>query len=204
LYLQSIPKGFTFSINSVPLVVSNALHSNKKISVISNNNIDALYDYLMFLLLDMPFQTRKGVDFYYWSIALHLHKLGYFYLKEGFKLVSEIAKYINNGRYSTNLNKVSPPSLENINRVLELNLPVILTPEMRHVNLAQAFARLIKERKIWVYDNGVLLKPQPFTTYGDAMEAIGYSRTSLAARRTIDTGKIIGGRYTFYSAPQPI
>lgn len=78
-----------------------------------------------------------------------------------------------------------------------MNLPVILTPEMRHVNLAQAFARLIKERKIWVYDNGVLLKPQPFTTYGDAMVAIGYSRTSLAARRTIDTGKIIGGRYTF-------
>ena len=204
LYLQSIPKGFTFSINSVPLFVSNALHSNNKISVISINNIDALYDYLMFLLLDMPFQTRKGVDFYFWSIALHLHKLGYFYLKEGFKLVSEIAKYINNGRYSTNLNKVSPPSLENIIKVLELNLPVTLTPDMRHVNLAQAFARLIKERKIWVYDNGVLLKPQPFTTYGDAMVAIGYSRTSLAARRTIDTGKVIGGRYTFYSTPQPI
>jgi len=52
---------------------------------------------------------------------------------------------------------------------------VALTPEMRHVNLAQAFARLVKERKIWVYDNGVLLNSQPFTTYGDAMEAIGYS-----------------------------
>jgi hypothetical protein len=72
---------------------------------------------------------------------------------------------------------------------------VALTPEMRHVNLAQAFARLVKERKIWVYeyeyDNGVLLNSQPFTlrprpgaeaTYGDAMEAIGYSRTSIAAR----------------------
>jgi len=78
LYLKSIPKGFTFSINSVPLFVSNALHSKNKISVISINNIDALYDYLMFLLLDRPFQTRKGVDFYFWSIALHLHKLGYF------------------------------------------------------------------------------------------------------------------------------
>jgi len=83
---------------------------------------------------------------------------------------------------------------------------------MRHVNLAQAFARLVKERQIWVYDNGVLLNSQPFThalsfceseTYGDAMEAIGYSRTSIAARRTIDTGKKIGGRYTIYSAPQP-
>lgn len=44
---------------------------------------------------------------------------------------------------------------------------------MRHVNLAQAFARLVKERKIWVYDNGVLLNYQPFTTFGDAMVAIG-------------------------------
>jgi len=39
---------------------------------------------------------------------------------------------------------------------------------MRHVNLAQAFARLVKERKIWVYDIEVLLNSQPITTYGDA------------------------------------
>jgi hypothetical protein len=58
LYLQSLPLGFTFSINSAPLVVSNTLHSNKTVSVISITNIDALYDYLMFLLLDMSFQTR--------------------------------------------------------------------------------------------------------------------------------------------------
>ena len=203
LFLQSLPLGFTFSLNSIPLVVSNTFHSNNTVSVISITNIDALYDYLMFFLLDMPFQTRKGVDFYFWSIALHLHKLGYFYLKEGFNLVSEIAKYINKGRYTTNLNKASPPSIVIINKVLELTLPVALTPEMRHVNLAQAFARLVKERQIWVYDNGVLLNSQPFTTYGDAMESIGYSRTSIAARRTIDTGKKIGGRYTIYSAPQP-
>ena len=60
---------------------------------------------------------------------------------------------------------------------------------MRDVNLAQALARLVKERKIWVYDNGILLNSQPSPTYGYAKEAIGYSRTSIAARRTIDTGK---------------
>ena len=80
LFLQSLPLGFTFSLNSMPLVVSNTLHSNNTVSVISITNVDALYDYLMFFLLDMPFQTRKGVDFYLWGIALHLHKLGYFYL----------------------------------------------------------------------------------------------------------------------------
>ena len=61
--------------------MSNTLHSNKTVSVISITNIDALYDYLMFFLLDMPFQSRKGVDFDLWGIALHLHKLGYYYLK---------------------------------------------------------------------------------------------------------------------------
>ena len=30
----------------------------------------------LFLLLDIPFQTRKAKDFYFWSLALHLHKLG--------------------------------------------------------------------------------------------------------------------------------
>ena len=54
---------------------------------------------------------------------------------------------------------------------------------MRHVDLAQAFARLIKNRNIWVYDNGVLLNYHPFTTFGDAMESIGYSRTSTAAAK---------------------
>jgi len=87
LYLESLPQGFTFSINSLPLVVNNTTHSNNTVYVISITNIDALYDYLVFLLLDMPFQTRKGVDFYFWSIALHLHKLGYFYLKEGFNFI---------------------------------------------------------------------------------------------------------------------
>jgi hypothetical protein len=34
------------------------------------------------------------------------------------------------------------------------------------------------------------------------MQAIGYSPTSVAGRRTIDTGKAVGGRYTFYSFPK--
>jgi hypothetical protein len=75
---------------------------------------------------------------------------------------------------------------------------------MRHVNLAQAFSRLVKERKIWVYDNGVLLNFK-FSTFHNLRQCngSGYSRTSLAASRTIDTLKNLGGRYTNYSAPQP-
>jgi hypothetical protein len=72
---------------------------------------------------------------------------------------------------------------------------------MLHVDLTKAFASKLKQSAIWVYDKGVLLSGEPFNSFGSAMEAIGYSKTSVAARRSIDTGKLIAGRYTFYSEP---
>jgi hypothetical protein len=50
-FLQSLPKGFTFSLNSLPPVVSNSLNKTTAVSVITINSIDALHDYLMFFLL---------------------------------------------------------------------------------------------------------------------------------------------------------
>ena len=55
--------------------VNQSLNKNTSVSVISIVNIDAQYDYLMFFLLNIPFQTRKAEDFYYWCLALHLHNL---------------------------------------------------------------------------------------------------------------------------------
>ena len=161
-YLKSIPKGFKFSLRSETPTVNNSLNKITNVSVISIVNIDALYDYLLFFLLDMPFQSRKGVDFHYWCIVLHLHKLGYFYLQEGRKLAYLISQYVNTGRYSTNPNQVQAPSLTEIKKVLNLNLPVTLTPNMLHVDLAKAFASKVKPSAIWVYDNGVLLNESPF------------------------------------------
>lgn len=60
----------------------------------------------------------------------------------------------------------------------------------------------MKPGTIWIYDNGVLLNENPFYTFTSAMKAIGYSKTSVAGRRSIDTGKIIGGWNTFYSKLQ--
>ena len=80
----------------------------------------------------MPFQTRKGEDFYALRgcIVLHLHKLGYFYLQEGRNLAYKISQYVNSNRYSTNPNPGKTPSLIEINKVLNLNLPVTIIPGM--------------------------------------------------------------------------
>lgn len=200
-YFHSLPKGFTISLRTaVPTVVNN-LSKRTSVSVITIVNIDALYDYLLFFLLDIPFQTRKAEDFYFWSLALHLHKLGYFYLPDGRVLTYKISQYVNKGRYSTNPKPVVAPSLSDISKVLDLILPVTLQPDMLHVDLAKAFASTLKQSAIWVYDKGVLLSEEPFNSFGSALGAIGYSKTSVAARRSIDTGKLIAGRYTFYSKP---
>lgn len=75
-YLQSLPKGLTFSLLTTAPTVHKTLSERTSVSVLSIVIIEALYDYLLFFLLNIPFQTRKAEDFYFWSLALHLHKLG--------------------------------------------------------------------------------------------------------------------------------
>ena len=200
-YIELLPKGFNFSLNTLSPNVSYAFNTRTSVKVLSVNSVDTLHDYLMFFLLNMPFQTRKSEDFLFWCLVLHLHKQGYIYLLEGRALVYLISQYINEGRYSTNINRGKTPILSNIKQILNLKLPITLQPEMLHVDLAQAFARTIKNRSIWVYDKGELIKGSPFSSFRSAMEVIGYSKNSIAARRNIDTGKITGGRFTFFSKP---
>jgi hypothetical protein len=64
-YFKSTPKSFKFSLRSGAPTVINSFNKNTSVSVISILSIDALYDYLLFFFLNMPFQSRKGVDFYF-------------------------------------------------------------------------------------------------------------------------------------------
>lgn len=79
-YLSPLPNGFNFTINSPSPAVASTLNKRTSVYLLSIVNVDALYDILLFFLIGMPFQTRKGVDFYLWALGLYLHKFGYFYL----------------------------------------------------------------------------------------------------------------------------
>ena len=142
-FLQSLPKGFRFTLNSLPPVVSSSLNKTTSVSVITVNSIDALYDYFMFFLLDMPFQSRKFIDFYYWCLALYCHKNGHFYTQEGRALVLTIANFVNKARYSTALVPVLTPTLESIKEVLSMELPITITPELNHLQLSRRRTNLL-------------------------------------------------------------
>lgn len=183
-------------------MVSFTPNKSTDVTTIAIHNVDALYDFFLFFLLAMPFQTRKGMDFLLWSIVLYMHKMGYFYLAEGRALVVSIASYINAGRYSNAIIKGIPITLDAIQQVLSITLPIVLTSTMLHLHLAQAYGKLVTSRPVYIYDNGTLVNGKPYYSYAAAQEAIGLKRTASAVKRNIDSGKVYKNRYTFYSSPQ--
>ncbi len=177
--------------------MSSTLNKQTNVQVLSNHNVDALHDYLAFFLLTMPFQTRKAVDFMYWCIVLYVFKFGHFYLSEGRTLVIQIANYINKSRYSNSKSAPTTPIIPD--GLFSMTLPISLTPEMSHVELAKLFSKYYDKRVVWVYDNNTLISGSPFDSYGTALKAIGLPTSSPVIRRYIDTNKMYKNRYTFTS-----
>lgn len=68
-------------------------------------------------------------------------------------------------------------------------MPVVLTPSMSHLDLAQAFAKVRTEREVWVYDKGSVIQGSPFGSYADICSIIGVEIKSKIVQRYIDTGK---------------
>ena len=57
-------------------------------------------------------------------------------------MVLDISKSINTARYSNKPNSVELIELNQINKVLSIDLPIKLTPDMNHLVLSQKFAKL--------------------------------------------------------------
>lgn len=194
-FLSSLSSEFKFSELSVSLKENSTLNKSTNVLVISYHNIDSLHDILAHLLIQFPFQTRKGTDFYHWCIVLYMHKFGYIYLTEGRKLAVNIASFVNKSRYSTSINKVNTPIIDL--SLFDTSLPVTLTPKMTHLELSQNFAKTYKTRNVWVYNNNVLVKGSPFMSNADAAASVGLNRTTRIVARYLDTGKSYQERYEF-------
>lgn len=195
-YLESLTSLYFYSNKTPSLKISKTLNKRTNVLVISNSNIDSLFDIIAHHFISCTFQTRKAIDFYYWCIALYMRKYGYYYISQGRDLTVSIASYVNKSRYSTaTKNKIMAPVIDI--RFLTSILPVKLTPSISHLQLSQQFAKVRKGRLIWIYDNDVVFQGSPFTTVADASVSIGLSRKSLIVRRYLDTGKLYKNRFNF-------
>lgn len=71
-FLSTLPNGFNYSHyqvnpdNNTPSIsMGDITNKRTDVRVLSINNIDTLYDYLTYFLLNLTFQSRKEVDFHY-------------------------------------------------------------------------------------------------------------------------------------------
>lgn len=163
-FLSSLDSKFEFSnysFKKISLVNSITINKRTNVEVIVYTNIDSLFDILAYHFLEYEFQSRKSIDFYYWCIVLYMYKFGYIYLEEGHKLGLLISTSINKFRYTTDKNRNLPEvTMELFNK----NLPIQLEPQMSHVELAQKFSKINKNKDIYVYDNNEMVKGSPFVT----------------------------------------
>lgn len=204
-YLGSIPKGIsTTKSTALPLLTVNF---NTKTNVFSYiiNNIDVLFDYIIPFFQGLEFQTRKFKDFELWSVAVKLHKFGYFYESNGRKLLMSIASSINKHRYSTNpKGPAKTPTQEEIAKVLSLEPPFDINSGESHFTLSRKYTIKKGGRlgfPVYVYKEGVKFEGSPFPTYGAAHQAIGLLANSRVVGRYINTGKLYKNMYLFTTTP---
>lgn len=199
VYLSKLPKNKLNNLSSVkPSMVK-----NKKTGVISLmvTDIDSMYDILLPFFDSLDFKSRKSIDYKMWSVTLKMHKLGHFYLPEGKALLIKLANSINTNRYSTAKTIIELPTEEEINNVLNLPNPFDLSTGKSHTTLAREFIkskRIKGEFKVYVYKNGVEVPNSPYVSYYAVQKDLGF-KGNRTVSRYIDTDKVYGEGYTFYS-----
>lgn len=200
VYLYNLPKN---KFNYLSISVKPSLVTNKTTGVISLmvTDIDSLYDYLLPFFNLLNFESEKYVDYKLWSIALKIHKLGHFYLPSGRALLIKLANSINTNRYSTAKIIINIPTEEEINNVINLPNPFDLSTNKSHTTLAREFVlskRVKGEFKVYVYKNGVQVPNSPYKSYYAVQKDLGFLGNRTVSRY-IDTDKVYGDGYTFYT-----
>lgn len=207
-YLNSLPYNPEIgpnidNLNTKPVAGVHEPNLDTGISSLSVTNILQLYNYVLPFFKSLEFKSRKAEDFKYWERAVKLKALGYTTKLDGKNCLIEISKYINNKRYSTNLEVAKVPRLDDIRKILE-SPPVF---DLASGLCYKAYSDIAKVAKkghegfgVNVYDNGKLVEGSPFSSYTQAAKALGNINISSVITKKIDTGKLYKQRFKFESS----
>lgn len=187
------------NLNTRP--VAGISNSGFNTSILSVTNILQLYNYVLPFFKSLTFRSRKAVDFQLWELAVKLKALGYTTKPEGKKCYVEINKYINK-RYTTSTQLKEAPNLKNIYELLNSSPVYDLSSGLSYKALSDIVKVSNKGNSgygVNVYDNDVLVKGSPFSSYTQAAIALGNINISSAISKKIDTDKLYKGKYRFES-----
>ena len=150
---------------------------------------------------DLPFLSRKGVDFKIWSVGLFLIILGYTRIPTGSAILLKLANNMNSKRYFSNI--IDILDIAELNDLFEIEPPFNIFSKKSHFTLAKEYAISQGSRKgykLHIYKDGVEIPGSPFNSYRKGGEAIGLASIS-SIKNYIDTGRVFKDGYTFYSSP---
>jgi LAGLIDADG endonuclease/Cytochrome b/b6/petB len=160
---------------------------------------DILFQYIYPFFKELPFYSRKGIDFKIWSLGLFLIVFGYYCLPKGKQLLIKLSNNMNSKRYFSNICDVF--DIEEIENLFKSNPPFDIFSGKSHFILAKEYALFKGSRqgfKLYIYKNEIEIKGSPFNSYRLGGKAIGLNSVS-SIKNYINTGKIYKDGYTFYS-----
>lgn len=211
-YLVSLTnntKNFHTQNNKIlPVNVTSTTNARTNVVSLVVYSVDALYYYILPLLDESKFYSRKAFDFKLWRMALILKINGYYYTLEGKKLFLDISDILNK-RYSTT------KSIENVDEIIndiskkfedilkkdplfDIKLDLPHTENVRKFSIAN---RSANPKVVYIYTNEGMIEGSPFITFSAAHKALGLNPSSNTCNRYIDTNRLYKNKYIFTSKP---
>jgi hypothetical protein len=171
-------------------------------------NTDALYYYILPLLDESKFYSRKALDFKLWRMALILKIRGYYYTLEGKNLFLDISEILNK-RYSTtvsihNANEIINNISKKFEGIIKKDSPFDIKLDLPHTENVRKFSianRSENPKIVYIYTNEGLMEGSPFPSFSAAHKALGLNPSSNTCNRYIDTNRLYKNKYIFSSKP---
>lgn len=192
----------------LPLNVTSTTNVRTNVVSLVVSNIDSLYYYILPLLDESKFYSRKVIDFKLWRMALILKIHGYYYTLEGKNLFLDISEIINK-RYSTtistdNVNEIINNISKKFKDIIKKNSPFDIKLDLPHTENVRNFSianRFENPKIVYIYTDEGLIEGSPFTSYSSAHKALGLNPSSNTCNRYIDTNRLYKNKYIFSSKP---
>ena len=192
----------------LPLKVTNTTNIRTNVVSLVVANIDALYYYILPLLDEYKFYSRKALDLKLWRMALILKIRGYYYTLEGKILFLDISEILNK-RYSTSVsthktNEIINNISKNFEDILKKDSPFDIKLYLPHTENVRKFSianRSENPRIVYIYTKKGLMEGSPFPSFSAAHKALGLNPSSNTCNRYVDTNRLYKNKYIFSSKP---
>ena len=130
------------------------------------SDTDVLFQYIFPFFKDLPFLSRKGVDFKIWSVGLFLIIFGYSKIPNGKAILLKLANNMNSKRYFSNI--IDILDIAEIKALFEIEAPFNIFSKKSHFTLAKEYAIMQGGRRgytLHIYKDGKEVPGSPFNSY---------------------------------------